>query len=291
MGTEWDMVRGRHRAGVVVAVALMCVGAALLAGGAAQGAPLAAHGRATHVVPTPHRQRANVRPILRIDRSSNVALLVLPTPVCPAAQPSCQWMLYMNEPGNPGMPGTQVVGSEGTLTLPLPEYCGPVQIDSLIGPGNWVRKGGLVKAIDNCVPPTTTTTTSSTTTSTTTPTSTTTTSTTTPTSTTTTSTTTPTSTTSTTGPTGSTTTTVPPGVAGNSTTPPTSGTSSALPFTAASGTDPTAMANGSSSLPFTGADIRPMVALGVLLLLLGGLLLMSAESRRRTGRKLVDWFW
>ena len=269
MGTEWDMVRGRHRAGVVVAVALMCVGAALLAGGAAQGAPLAAHGRATHVVPTPHRQRANVRPILRIDRSSNVALLVLPTPVCPAAQPSCQWMLYMNEPGNPGMPGTQVVGSEGTLTLPLPEYCGPVQIDSLIGPGNWVRKGGLVKAIDNCVPPTTTTTTSSTTTSTTTP----------------------TSTTSTTGPTGSTTTTVPPGVAGNSTTPPTSGTSSALPFTAASGTDPTAMANGSSSLPFTGADIRPMVALGVLLLLLGGLLLMSAESRRRTGRKLVDWFW
>ena len=75
----------------------------------------------------------------------------------------------------------------------------------------------------------------------------------------------------------STTTTISPNVAAQSTIP---NGSAALPFTAASSTT-TKMANGSSSLPYTGGDVAPLAYLGSLLILIGGLLLLSVESRRR----------
>jgi hypothetical protein len=56
--------------------------------------------------------------------------------------------------------------------------------------------------------------------------------------------------------------------------------SSALPFTAATSTTP--IANGSSQLPFTGVDVKLLMILGSLLILVGGLLITTVESRRRT---------
>ena len=65
------------------------------------------------------------------------------------------------------------------------------------------------------------------------------------------------------------------------------------------------MANGSTSLPYTGTDVRSLVVLGTLLVLTGGVLLTSVESRRRRlvrtaaftvdhvkdgARRSSDWF-
>ena len=46
------------------------------------------------------------------------------------------------------------------------------------------------------------------------------------------------------------------------------------------------MANGSSQLPYTGAPIRLLLILGFTLMLLGGALLVSVESRRRMLRRV-----
>jgi hypothetical protein len=46
------------------------------------------------------------------------------------------------------------------------------------------------------------------------------------------------------------------------------------------------MANGSSQLPYTGAPIRGLLILGFTLMLAGGALLVSVESRRRMLRRV-----
>ncbi len=65
--------------------------------------------------------------------------------------------------------------------------------------------------------------------------------------------------------------------------------SSALPFTDAvtSSTSPTSSKteNGSSQLPYTGAPVQLLLLLGITLLLLGGALLTSLETRRRMMRR------
>jgi LPXTG-motif cell wall-anchored protein len=45
------------------------------------------------------------------------------------------------------------------------------------------------------------------------------------------------------------------------------------------------MANGSNQLPYTGAPVRGLLLLGFALLLVGGALLVSVESRRRMLRR------
>ena len=62
--------------------------------------------------------------------------------------------------------------------------------------------------------------------------------------------------------------------------------SSALPFTDAvtSSTSPKT-ANGSNQLPYTGAPVQLLLLLGLTLLLLGGVLLTSLETRRRMLRR------
>ena len=67
-------------------------------------------------------------------------------------------------------------------------------------------------------------------------------------------------------------TTVPPNVASSTTVP---NGSSSVPFTATSGT------TTPSQLPFTGMEIKPLAILGGLLILIGGMVLTTVESRRR----------
>ena len=43
--------------------------------------------------------------------------------------------------------------------------------------------------------------------------------------------------------------------------------------------------DASSQLPFTGADLRPLVLLGIALVVLGGFLLTTVEWRRRLLRR------
>ena len=72
---------------------------------------------------------------------------------------------------------------------------------------------------------------------------------------------------------------------------PAAAAASALPFTNVSTTTtPQAVAAASitpaaSQLPFTGADLRPLIILGSAMILLGGFLLSTVESRRRTLRR------
>jgi len=48
--------------------------------------------------------RLNSRPILWFDAIAQIAYLKIPTPACPVGDPNCVWMLFMNEPRDPGHP-------------------------------------------------------------------------------------------------------------------------------------------------------------------------------------------
>jgi hypothetical protein len=202
--------------------------------------------RATH-----HDVQPSVRSthsVLRFDVTAGMAELTIPTPPCPVSNVHCQWMLLINEPMVPGEPIVgSVTGTSGVLALTFPNFCGVIQADSLIGPAPWTPTHGLRHRINTCTTPTTTTTT--------------------------------------TKPAviSTTTTTKPPVVSAASTTP----TTSALPFTMATSASPTttpghvAATPAAAQLPFTGLDIKPLVLLGSALILFGGLLLTTVESRRR----------
>ena len=290
-----------YRIARLVAGMIMCLGAVMVTGGvAASAAPHAS--RALKVSPG-HFGKGSVGsskadsataslPVPKFNDSTLTVSLTIPTLACSPMHPDCEWMLFMNEPREPGRPTVgMITGTSGTLTLPYPHYCGYVQADSLIGPAPWTYVSGVTHLTFGCIPPTTTTTTSTSTTTTST------------TSTTTTSTT-STTTTTTTRP-AATSTTVPPNVAASSTIP---NGNSVLPFTAAitsNASTTTTIANGSSQLPFTGVDIKALVLLGSLLILVGGLLLTTVESRRRalarattvtldqakvSARKTSSWF-
>jgi hypothetical protein len=253
---------GMYRAVAVVAIVLVAFGAALVSAGTAWSAP--GHAAGAH-------DRSS-QPQLSYDNATQQFILQLPTPVCPKTAPDCQWLLWVNEPQVSGMPliGAKS-GSAGTMTITVPNFCGVVQADVDLGPAPWTFVKGLRRHLDSCESTTTTTSGAA-------PTTTTTTSGAAPSTTTTVA-----PTTTTVAPT-TTTTTVAPKVAAAST------TTVALPFTAAtssSTTTPGAVAATSTAtqLPFTGVDLRPLVLLGTLMIIIGGFLLSTVESRRRLLRR------
>jgi hypothetical protein len=252
---------GLNRVVAVVAAVLVATGAAMVTAGTAWSAPgHAAKPSTTSTQATITSARAHghaVKPavtsthsVLRIDDAAGRVELTIPTPPCPVSNEHCEWMLVINEPELPGQPIVgSVTGTSGVLTLAFPKFCGVIQADSLIGPAPWMATHGIRRRIDTCTTPTTTTTTTSTKPP-----------------------------PATTKPT--TTTTKPPQVSAATTTP----TTSALPFTAATSASPTTTAPhvaAAAQLPFTGLDIKPLILLGSALILFGGLLLTTVESRRR----------
>jgi hypothetical protein len=254
---------GMNRMVAVVAAVFVGTGAVMVTAGAAWSAP--GHAAKAHTTSTQvstlsaHAHGHAVKPsvtsthsILRIDDAAGLVELIIPTPACPESNLHCEWMLLINEPELPGQPVVgSVTGTSGVLTLAFPKFCGVIQADSLIGPAPWMRTHGVRRRLDTCTTPTTTTSTTKPTSSTTKPPATTT-----------------------------TTTTKPPQVAAASTTP----TTSALPFTAATSASPTTSSPhvaAAAQLPFTGLDIKPLILLGSVLILFGGLLLTTVESRRR----------
>jgi hypothetical protein len=249
---------GVNRTVAVVAAVLVVTGAVLVTAGTAWSAPghaVQPHPRSAHVAVQPRLRSAHhavqprvgsKRSILRWDVAGGMAVLIIPTPPCPVSNEACQWKLLINEPKVPGEPTVgSVTGTSGVLALTFPpNFCGVIQADSLIGPAPWTLTHGIRRRIDTCgTPPTTTATTKP--------------------------------------PTKTTTTTKPPKVTAASTTP----TTSALPFTMATSVSPTttlaATTPAAAQLPFTGLDIKPLVLLGSALILFGGLLLTTVESRRR----------
>jgi len=254
---------GLYRALAAVAIASVATGMLMVTAGAAWSAPKARTPRPPRMVssapstgtgeimpsPVAPNQRGYSHAVLRFNVAAAEAVLTLPTPPCPVAEPGCVWRLIINEPKAPGAPVVgSVTGTSGVLTLPFPAYCGVIQADAQIGPV-WVQRNGIRHKIDNCVTPPTTSTTASTSTTTT-----------------------------------STTVVKQPVVSATSTTPT---TSAALPFTAATTAATTAKPAtvAAAQLPFTGLDIRPMILVGAALVLFGGLLLTTVESRRRALRR------
>jgi hypothetical protein len=211
------------------------------------------------------------------DDAAQQAQLIIPTPACPTTQPDCVWKFFLNEPKLSVDVGT-VFGTSGTLTIAYPKnFCGVIQADAYIGGPPWVPKRGFQHTIEDCTPPTTTTTTPPPTTTTTEP---------------------PTTTTTTTTP------VVPPVVTGNASPPPTppapapapappAAPTAALPFSSPASTPASA---APAELPFTGVNTKPLWFVGLTLVALGLCLLTSAESWRRTRRRLStavggSWLW
>jgi hypothetical protein len=236
-----------HRAVAAIAMTMMIGGVGMVTAGAAWSAGL-------------HHSK----PALRFDTYLRQAVLVIPNPPCPKSWRHCHWMLSVNLVNSSG-PRVYVTGTSGRLSLPV-DSCGLWQADAAVDIGsywNWTYVTGIRATIDYC--PSTTTTSSSTST-------------------------TSTSTTSTTDPPPTSISTHPPPtptVAASSTTP----TTANLPFTGSTtgATSPPTTgapdAAASATLPFTGVDLRPLLVLGSALILLGGLLLSSYESRRRLLRR------
>jgi len=147
---------------------IMCLGAVMVTGGvAASAAPHAS--RALKVSPG-HFGKGSVGsskadsataslPVPKFNDSTLTVSLTIPTLACSPMHPDCEWMLFMNEPREPGRPTVgMITGTSGTLTLPYPHYCGYVQADSLIGPAPWTYVSGVTHLTFGCIPPTTTTT-------------------------------------------------------------------------------------------------------------------------------------
>jgi hypothetical protein len=243
---------GLYRAVAVAALALLALGSALVSAGAAWSAP-----------------RPSM-PYLTYNSAQQALQLRIPTPVCPRSTLDCQWMLWVNEPQLAGKPFVgAVTGTSGTLSVDVPNFCGTVQADALRGPAPWKFVEGIRRHLDSCMPTTTTTGGANPSTTTTT--------------------TVPPTTTTTVAPT-TTSTTVAPTTTSTAAVKGAAAAASALPFTDVSTTTtPEAVAAASvtpaSQLPFTGADLRPLIILGSAMILLGGFLLSTVESRRRTLRR------
>ena len=90
--------------------------------------------------------------------ASDVVSLTIPEPACADGDPSCLWMLYVNEPDTPGrtVVGT-AVGSSGVLSVAYPvDFCGVIQADALRGPDPWSFRIGyrrLIATGPGCPPP------------------------------------------------------------------------------------------------------------------------------------------
>jgi hypothetical protein len=226
-------------------------------------------------------------PVIRFWTSYRVVTMHVPARVwCPKQRPDCVWELYVNEPDIPAQTTVGIVsGRSGILTVPYPKsFCGVLQADAIVGPSPWLLEFGhqkMIKTGKRCDSPPTTTTTTTTTV---------------PKSTTTTTKPHTTTTTTTTKP-KSTTTTKPKST--TTTKPHTTTTKqSQLPFTSSTAPAAVAAASGSSTsstkadaptaqLPFTGADIKPLIIVGSVLILLGLYILTTLEQRRRAVRRMA----
>jgi hypothetical protein len=183
------------------------------------------------------------------DDAAQQAELIIPTPPCPVSQPNCEWKFFLNEPKLSVDVGT-VYGTSGTLTIAYPkDFCGVIQADAYVGPP-WVAKRGFQHTIEDCnTPPTTA----------------------------------PPATTPTTAPPSTTPTTAPPVVAATSTPPaaPPAAAPTIVPVSAAPAELPS---TGPAALPFTGVNVKPLLYVGLALVMLGLYLLAPAESWRKLSR-------
>ena len=243
-----------YRLIAMCAVALVAAGGVLISAGPSWAGPH--HAGAGHRAGTGHHDPEGL-----LAFSDGQAQLRIPTPACPPDKASCTWVLFVNEPKVSG-PDDHRRGERpsGTLVVGLPSFCGVVQADAVLGPKAWHSRGAHGRSrttVARVSPDTTTTRTTATTT-----------------------------TSPGTGPPGTSsggggTTGSGGGTAGTTATPPTS----ALPFTATataahSATSVPVHLDASTDLPFTGADLPPLVLLGIVLILLGGFLLTTVKSRR-----------
>ncbi len=168
--------------------------------------------------------------------------------------PACVWKFFLNEP-KLSVDVATVFGTQGTLTLDYPpNFCGVIQADAYVGPsenGPWVAKRGWQHTINDCTTPTPT----------------------------------PPSAPTYVPPAGG-----PPTAAGSSGTPPSDApepaSAAVAPAVAAASVTPTTVATAPAktnatltSLPFTGADLEPLVYLGLTLVTLGLCLLVRRRSR------------
>ena len=240
--------RELHRIIVVLAISMVVSGAAVFNSGSASAT-----------------SSKSSQPVLQFNDAAKEAELIIPRPACSTLFPKCQWMLYMNLPMMPNQPRVGfVIGRHGVLVIPYPKFCGVIQADALVGPrsdsSTWVYRTGIRQHIGNCGHPGTTTTTTDP----------------------------EPTTTTTTDPVveaATTTTSEPPVVAAKTETPTGGGTTSALPFTESSTTTSTVAKLVAAQLPYTGIDAKPLAFIGSTLIILGGLLLTTVESRRRMLRR------
>jgi hypothetical protein len=190
---------------------------------------------------------ASSTPIITFDDAAQQVTLQIPTPACPASQPTCQWKFFLNEP-KLSVDVATVYGTSGTLTLAYPpDFCGVIQADAYVGPP-WVAKRGFQHTIEDCetattttVPPTTTTTTTTTTLP-----------------------------------------PVPPPVSGPTVAPP---APVSVPVATPAPTPAPVTPAPITQLPFTGKNMTPFLVVGVALVVLGLALLAPDEYWRRVARR------
>jgi hypothetical protein len=229
---------------------------------------------------------------ITFDDAAQQVTFTIPAPPCAPGQEGCKWMLFVNEPKVAGKPVVgSVTGTTGALTVNYPpNFCGVLQADALTGPP-YNRVYGLLHTVkgSNCAPISTPTTILA-----------------------------PTTTTTTLAPlSASTQPPIPPSASPAAASPPLpatgSGASTIVPSTSppspGSGAaiivpspSPSPAASGSglgsgtgapvgattTQLPFTGANVEPLLVVGLALVALGLSLLSTRVSRRRRSRQLVD---
>jgi len=193
--------------------------------------------------------------VIVFDDAAQQAKLIIPTPPCTETQPDCQWKFVLQIPKGDITVGV-VYGTAGTLTIAYPNnFCGVIQADAYQGPP-FVPKRGFQHTISDCEPITPVSTTIPTT---------------------------PVAPTTTTTepPTPTTGAPVPPSPpAAPQVAPPVAAVPTAAPVAATPTPAPT-------QLPFTGVDTKPLLAIGLLLVMLGLVLLNSTASWRRMARRLL----
>ena len=193
--------------------------------------------------------------IVKFLPSLHEVTLTIPTPPCKHGPPGCVWRLWVNEPFAPGAPVLgSATGTSGVLTVTYPStVCGTVQGDASVTLQADVSVGGQVwryKVGHRMTIPCTPT---------------------------------------------SPTTHPPTATTHPATAPdPKSSATTQLPFTggtATTTTGPTTPAKAVQTaaitqLPFTGIDLKPMVLMGMALILAGLLLASRLEQRRRALHRL-----
>ncbi len=200
---------------------------------------------------------------LTFSSTQQLVLMDIPAGSCPSGGSTCTWMLYVNEPGRSGQPAVaSVTGTSGTLSVPYPpDFCGVIQADALVGPGNWVYQTGARESIHTCpgpvVPPN--------------------------------------------GGGGSTPTGGGTQSTTNSSTTYTSTVNDPTTFTSATSAGTSSATTAATTLPFTGVDISPLLLAGLAAVAIGVILVAEPRSVRRlrwlteTGAarqlgSILDWF-